>query len=302
MKNTHSIIILFLLLTVTKIHAQQDPLYSLYLNNPLVLNPAYTGINDKLNFSTSFRSQWSGFEAAPTTLATSLHTSLHQNKLGLGLMVIQDKIGENKNTQISTSFSYRIEFMESVLLFGLQAGVIQYQVDPTMLNIKDAGDSYFSAFNELGFSAGAGIMLKSEKYLVGLSVPRLVNPSLKIDDETFTIYNQHYYLMGSYMFYLSERVDLKPALLAKYIQSSPLSIDLNVSVVIDKKFAAGLLTRNKNSAGILTQYILNEKYLISYVFETPLTSVVQRSMNTHEVMLSIRTKIFDFHDRGLSNF
>jgi hypothetical protein len=32
--------------------AQQDPLYSQYLLNPLLINPAYAGLNDNLNAMT----------------------------------------------------------------------------------------------------------------------------------------------------------------------------------------------------------------------------------------------------------
>jgi Type IX secretion system membrane protein PorP/SprF len=53
----------------SKAFAQQDPLYGLYLNNPLVINPAYTGIDNNLAAFTSCRNQWPGFDVAMKTLS-----------------------------------------------------------------------------------------------------------------------------------------------------------------------------------------------------------------------------------------
>ena len=73
--------------------AQQDPLYAQYINNPLVINPAYTGINNVLNASLGHRTQWAGFEGAPNTTSLSVHSSLFDNKVGGGILLIRDQRG-----------------------------------------------------------------------------------------------------------------------------------------------------------------------------------------------------------------
>src|SRR5882672_9984639 len=78
--------------------AQQDPLYSQYLNNPFVLNPAYAGLTDNLNLSISYRSQWTGLEGSPKTVNANGHISLFDNRMGAGMMIIADQIG---NTTIN---------------------------------------------------------------------------------------------------------------------------------------------------------------------------------------------------------
>src|SRR6476620_1686367 len=89
--------------------AQIDPLYAQYLNNPLVINPAYTGLNKELNVSASFRKQWAGFDGSPTTINFTAHSSLFGNKMGAGLIVVSDKVGENSNTIIMGTYGYKIE-------------------------------------------------------------------------------------------------------------------------------------------------------------------------------------------------
>lgn len=88
--------------------AQTDPLYAQYMNNPFVLNPAYAGFNKTVNASVSFRKQWAGFEGSPSTMNATVHASLLENKMGAGLIVIQDKIGINSNIDVTGTYSYKL--------------------------------------------------------------------------------------------------------------------------------------------------------------------------------------------------
>jgi type IX secretion system PorP/SprF family membrane protein len=62
--------------------AQQDPLYSQYVLNPLLINPAYSGMTKDLNASVTFRRQWVGFDGSPTTANANAHMALGKNRMG----------------------------------------------------------------------------------------------------------------------------------------------------------------------------------------------------------------------------
>ena len=47
--------------------AQQDAMYTHYMFNTLGVNPAYAGSRDALTVTALHRSQWVGFNGAPTT-------------------------------------------------------------------------------------------------------------------------------------------------------------------------------------------------------------------------------------------
>ena len=47
--------------------AQQNPQFSQYLQNSLILNPAIIGAEDITEFTLGYRNQWTGFEGAPRT-------------------------------------------------------------------------------------------------------------------------------------------------------------------------------------------------------------------------------------------
>lgn len=284
--------------------AQQDPLYAQYINNPMVINPAYAGLNNNLNASISYRNQWGGFEGNPVTVNVNSHMSLVDNKVGVGILLVQDKIGNVKNTEFQAAFSYKLKLEDKTFSFGMQAGVINFRNNFGNLNLANDGDPAFTQNENLSKpNIGAGAILKSEKYFIGLSVPRLLSTTISNGGQDLQLYNQHYYLFGSYVFYLNERIRLKPSMLLKGVKGSPLSTDLNFNVNIDANYTAGVFTRNFNAYGLLLQAKLSDRYKLGYTFELPTNQSVGTRFNTHELFLGIVLPVLSYHDRGvISNF
>ncbi len=285
----------------TQVSAQIDPLYAQYLNNPLVINPAYTGLNKEFNASVSFRKQWAGFDGSPTTINFTAHSSLFNNKMGVGLIVVNDQIGENKNLLAMGTYSYKIEFGGMRLAFGLQAGIANYRSDNSELNIEDETDIYFlDDMNTTSPVFGAGLILSNNNLFLGLSVPRMLKTTGTYSSSTGSleadIYTQHFYGMASYIFFLNERIRLKPAVLLKYVQGNPLSTDISALVNIDERYGVGAFTRNFNTYGFLAQIKFKQSYKFSYAFELPTNKSVGVNFTTHEITLGLNLAIFDFHD------
>ncbi len=285
-----------------EVHAQQYPLYALYLNNPVVINPAFTGINNNFMASVNYRTQWSAFDGNPTTMAANGQISLRDNRMGAGVLLINDRIGENTNTSADVIYTYKINLKDKIFSFGMQAGMINYKTDPGQLSLRDPDDPAFARISETKFNLGAGAVLKSEKYLIGLSVPRMIGNSLKTAGQTVQIYQQHFYLFGSYIYFLNEHILFKPSVLLKGVKGAPLSTDLNFNIDINRTYAVGLFTRNFTAFGLLAQFNFLEKYRMAYVYEIPTSGSVGTQFNTHEVMISFRTAVFQFHERSISNF
>jgi type IX secretion system PorP/SprF family membrane protein len=291
----------FILCLSPKTYAQIDPLYAQYLNNPLVINPAYTGLNKELAASVSFRKQWAGFDGSPTTINATLHTSLFDNKMGAGIMIVSDQVGENKNTMAVATYGYKIQMEDIFLSFGLQAGVVNYRSDNLELNIEHQNDSYFMGNQNITKPTfGAGLILHNNTFFLGLSVPRMLK-----NKETFTggsepvegsLYTQHFYGMASYIFFLNERIRLKPSALLKYVPENPFSVDLNAVLNIDERYGVGAYTRNFNTYGFLASIKFAQSYKFSYAFELPTNKSVGVNFTTHEITLGLNMAVFDFHD------
>jgi type IX secretion system PorP/SprF family membrane protein len=283
--------------------AQIDPLYAQYLNNPLLINPAYTGLNNNFNASVSYRKQWAGLDGGPTTYNVNGHTSLFDNRMGLGLIVLRDKIGVNSNTEVHGTYAYRLDLDQKYFSFGLQAGFISYRHNNSGLNPYDKGDPAFAEVDPISKpSFGAGVVLHSERYFLGLSVPRMLKARATFSDLETELYQQHFYLMGAYVIFLNEHIRLKPSVLLKSVKGAPVSTDLNFMLNFEEKYAAGLYTRNFNAYGLLAQMKLTENYRLGYAFELPSGNSVGPQFTTHEIMFGINMALLNFHSHSITNF
>lgn len=296
----HYILSIILGCVLSESFAQQDPLYSQYINNPLVLNPAYAGSTNNLNLSASYRNQWGGYEGSPKTINANGHLSLSNNKMGLGLLAVSDQIGSMNRTEVMAIYSYHVRLTsDKVLSFGLQGGVSNFQIDNSKVNPYDAGDPLFQGtMNETKPTVGFGMILRNDKFFFGASVPRMLKSDVSILGEKAALYTQHFYAMGSYIFFLSERLRLKPAALLKVVRGAPASVDLNASLIIHENYQVGVLTRDFNTHGVFFQALFKDKVRLGYVFEIPTASSVGTKFLTHEITLGLRMNVLPFHNNS----
>lgn len=298
------IIQLIVILSVSQgVYGQTDPLYAQYLNNPLLINPAYSGLNNNFNVSATFRKQWAGFDGSPTTINVNGHTSLFDNRMGVGLIVLKDKVGASSNTEVHATYAYRLDLQEKYLSFGLQAGFVNFRSNNADLKPYDPNDPVFTSnLNTTKPSFGAGAILHSERYFIGISAPRLLKAKATFDDVEAQLYSQHFYMMAAYMIYLNEHIRLKPSVLFKAVKGAKASADLNFSVNIDEKYTAGIYTRNLNTYGLLLQMKLARGYRFGYAFEVPANNSVGARFTTHEFMVGMNLALLSFHNTAITNF
>ena len=292
--------VIILFMATSEGSAQLDPLYAQYFNTPVLINPAFTGMHNRWVSSVGYRAQWTGLEGAPNTMNFNSHISLRNNSLGAGIMVLSDRIGENQNKEFNALMSYRIELNEAVLSFGMQVGAMQFTSNSAGIVLRDPNDPKFATFNEIKFNTGAGLVYKTEQYMLGLSVPRLLNNDIVIGETTIQVYDRHYYVIGSYMYPISARLKLVPVVLLKATQGNPVSADLNVNIAIDDAYSAGICTRNFNSVG-LTCTMRLKNYRFGYVFEVPGANP-GTAFTTHEFTFSLGLAVFNYHEKIFQRF
>ncbi|HZY81945.1 MAG TPA: type IX secretion system membrane protein PorP/SprF [Cyclobacteriaceae bacterium] len=297
------LLLIILVVAAQNAVAQQDPLYAQYLTNPLLFNPAYAGLNNALNASLSFRNQWTGYEGSPTTVNLNGHMSLVDNKVGIGGMVIRDALGPTKNTEAHLLASYKIKFNSTKqyqLSFGMQAGMISSVNNYSKLRLDNPSDPSFSQnMNFTWPNIGFGAILMGEKFLLGVSVPRMLKGKT---EDGGVVYNQHMYLFTSYVHYLGTRLRLKPSLLVRGVSGGPLSADVNVNINIDTKYTAGVFVRNFNTYGALFQMWVRDKLRLGYAVELPAGNSVGANFTSHEVTIGIKTAVLNIHERSYSEF
>jgi type IX secretion system PorP/SprF family membrane protein len=287
---------LFVLLIVcsTQLIAQQDPVSSQYMSNPLAYNPSYSGINNIANVTLNSRFQWSGLAGSPTTYVFSANSSIVDGKVGLGLMILNDKIGVSQNTEVQLSYAYKISSSTSTFSFGLQTGVVSYNNNFDALNLRVDNDPLFQAgvANATKFNVGAGATYMTENVYVSISVPKLLNSKVVGDGTEVVAYERHFYLAAAYLWDLKPAFKIKPSVLLRGVSGAPISYDVNVNFLINNKFWIGAFSRNFKTYGILAQFDFMEAYKISYSFEILSDNFNGRTLPTHEIILSADLALF----------
>lgn len=289
----------------TTAFAQQDPIYAQYLMNPLIINPSYAGINNNMQANVGYRLQWMGLDASPSTLNLNGAVSIVENKAGAGITLLQDRIGNTTITEFNGAFAYKLKLPnEMVFSFGMQGGVLGFRTNNNELNIRDNGDDAFpeGTTRTSNVNVGTGVTLMSDRFIVGLSVPRMLPSKINSGGQQFELYNQHFYLFGSYSHIINERLRFKPSLLLRGVKGAPLSADVALNINVNLVHTAGVFVRNMNAFGVLLQTMLAEKLRLGYVFELPTKKSVGPSFTTHEITLGLRMGIFNFHERSLTDF
>lgn len=309
MKNSYISLILLILLGTLSSNAQQDPQYTQYMYNTQVVNPAYAGSRDVLSFGLLYRTQWVGLDGAPKTGTFTVNTPIGSlDNMGLGLSVVTDELGPSKESNINVDYSYSINTSETAeLSFGLKAGIDFLDVDFTKLNIFDSNDPRFqnNVDNKVQPQIGAGVYYNTEKLYLGLSVPNFLTTkhfdegSLQnIDKETIAAERLHYFLIGGYVFDLSENLKFKPATLIKLVNGSPLQWDVSANFLIYEKFTVGASYRWSAALSALIGFQATDGIFIGFGYDYQTTDIEDYSDGSYELFL--RFEVFNRPEKLLT--
>lgn len=288
------IIVLALILGNLTINAQQDPMYTHYMNNTLVINPAYAGSRDALTVTALHRSQWIDFNGAPTTQTLTLHAPVKNVHVGLGLSVLNDKIGPLNNTSLFAHYAYITKLSEkSKLAFGLSAGTKIYQAALNTLQLDVQDDPAFqnNIENHVTPNFGFGIYYSRERFYTGISVPNLIQnyylPENKANGNILTGKEQrHYYLIAGTFLNLTEYLDFKPTTLIKVTPAAPIQADITASFIIVNKLLIGAMFRTGDAFGGLVGFNITDQLHLGYSYDWSFGLETPRyNLGSHELVL-----------------
>ncbi|HEY9006098.1 PorP/SprF family type IX secretion system membrane protein [Ohtaekwangia sp.] len=294
------IVLAGVMLVPWQLHAQHNIVYSQYIFNGLLINPAYAGSHVQLSASLSYRNQWINFDGAPVTSTLGVHSSFRNEKVGLGLLVTNDKIGSYRNTGLYGSYAYRIKGLKGgVLSLGVQGGFNNFKADFTQLNMKVDGDPIFNGFfNELRPNFGGGIFYYNKKMFAGFSVPTILKHAdfFKGSFEQLAIPRVYYLHAGTYFTVdRMEKVKISPSFLLRVQDGTPLSADFNVNVIFQDIISIGNSYRTGDAIITFLSFKLSEKFQFVYSYDWTTSAIGGYSKGTHEFMINYRTRIRKVH-------
>ena len=268
--------------------AQQDAQFTQYMYNTININPAYAGSRGVMSIFGLHRTQWVGLDGAPTTNAFSINTPLNNSNLGLGVSLVNDKIGPTSDNTLSADLSYTIPMNNDYKLsFGVKASGNIFNLDTAKLTPADAGDPNLQNFdNEFSPNFGAGVYLHSDKLYLGLSVPNFLQDS-KYNDNDVAVFQErmNFYFIGGYVFDLSPSIKFKPAFLTKLVTGVPLQVDASANFLFFDKLMLGGAYRWDAAVSALAGFQITDGLFIGYSYDMETTQLRRYNSGSHEVFL-----------------
>lgn len=283
--------------------AQQDPMYTQYMFNTQTINPAYAGTWESLSFMVLARQQWLGITGAPETFSFSMQAPLKNERVALGLNLINDKVGLEKRFYLFGDYSYMLPLNEkSSLRLGLKGGFTNYSnnLQGHQTNAPGSGiidEAFMGEIDRKWMpNFGVGAFLYGQKYFVGLSVPKIIQNDFENNYNNLSVTSeiQHYFLTAGLVFDLGENLKFKPTMLTKATFSAetaaPVEVDLTANFLIKERFWLGAMYRTGDSFGFIAQWIIDKKLRIGYSFDYTTTNLRKHETGSHEIMISYELK------------
>ena len=280
-------VILFLLGIVGSVSAQQDPMFTQYMHNPVSINPAYAGSRGTLNVVMMHRQQWVGMEGAPKTMIISINSPFVKYNMGIGLSLIYDQIEPTRQVGLYGDYAYHLKLTNKVkLAFGLKGGFNMYDVNTLNLRGSQYEDNlkvekmYLPNF-------GLGSYLYSNRFYLGLSIPKLLQNSLS--NNTNTLINKeerHYFFSGGLVADISENVRFKPSFTFRMVNGAPLSSEFSSAILLHDRLWLGGMYRFAEALGAMVKFDITNQLNIGYAYDYTLSRLGNYNQGTHEVYIS----------------
>jgi type IX secretion system PorP/SprF family membrane protein len=277
-----------LMLCVNSIYSQQEAQYSQYMYNTISVNPAYAGSRNVLSVLALHRSQWVGFDGAPTTSTFSINTPIPETNLGLGISAISDRIGPTEQNTFSGDISYTIRLNEKTnLSFGVKGTASFFSFDQYKVTPFQANDpKWRSVSTRLSPNFGVGTFLHSDQYYLGVSIPNIMESNFYNDNDiAINSQRMNYYLIGGYVFDVSNSIKFKPAVVSKIVTGAPVQLDLSGNAMFMNKFVLGAAYRWDAAVSGLAGFQVNDALFIGYSYDFDTTSLSRYNFGSHEVFI-----------------
>ncbi|HOW08250.1 MAG TPA: type IX secretion system membrane protein PorP/SprF [Bacteroidales bacterium] len=314
-------------------YAQQLPLYSQYLCNKFLINPASAGSDGLTTVNITAREQWIGYSGAPRTYSVSYQSRilkrgyrLKQNifnktvfkpknpgKIGFGGYVFSDRNGRVMRTGFQMAYSYHTWIADyTQLSLGLAFTGYHFMINTRNINFEDPNEPWLNNELRRGMfvpDADFGFYILNPDYCFGFSCQQLFEANAKLGEYAYNNYwmDRHYYMFGSCNFHTGVKTVLQPSALLKVSEQVRPQLDLGFTYNYNNDFWAGISYRTGSAliASIGMRYFSSRVKLTSmymgYSFDFTLNKIQRVTYGTHELTLAIKfgdaNKRFNWVDR-----
>jgi len=297
MKVTKYISVLLLLIASYFCSAQQTPMYSQYMFNDFIINPAVASVYDYYQIRTTNRFQWVGIKDAPITNILSVYGPNKKGPWGLGCTVYSDNQGPTGKTGAYISYGYYIKlFQELKLSFGLSMGLTQFKIDESKITFENVepglSNNKYTYWNP---DATTGIYLYTSKFFAGFSADQLFQNKLAISYnnvspriDSINRLKSHFTVVVGYKLDLDKEFELEPTLLFRATGQSSPQVEASARMIYKKTVWLGSSFRTSDAVSVMAGYTYKEKIYLGYSYDITYSRLKISSGGTHEIMVGAR--------------
>lgn len=278
--------------------AQQEQMYTHYDFNSLAMNPAYAGTKRTLVASALNRTQWATYPGAPNYQSLAIHSPVSQapafRDFAVGMNLQTGKIGKFAvaspfaETEIAANIAYHKEIARNLrLAVGLRLGAFNYSAELSKLQLQNPSDVTFNN-NDYSITApmtGFGVYLYSDKYFAAISSPRMVFINERTAPSGVNldyVSEMHYYAIAGTVIDLTRDVKLKPTTQVKFVNGTPMQLDMNLHLFYKDFGSIGGFFRTGGDIGIMTMVQLNPSFQLFYSFDSKTSPLNEYVRGSHE--------------------
>ena len=278
-----------LVLTSIAAKAQQQPNFLFFEQNMSFINPAFTGSEGSLA-GLQYRSAWSGIADAPRAASFIYHTK-EKNKASWGISYLTDRVYIENQGIVAVDYSYKLTLGSNTNLYlGIKAGVVYNNLDAAGLDriTQESNANLNSIQNYMNPLVGIGLLLKGEKYFIGLSTPNMLNSKRYKEAEglaTTATDKPHLYTTAGYHLKLNNTITLSPSMLYRIVADAPNQLTAIAKLTLKEKLSLGVGVSNNDYISSMLFLKLNQIDLgFGYEIGQRTSSTALRA-NTSEMML-----------------
>jgi len=288
-------VILALIIPMSVVFGQQDPVVSNYMFNTQLYNPAFSGMTGMITATALTRQQWVGFPGAPSTMIFNVNTpfSILGLRSGAGLLVESDSYGFSNDIELNLSYSALIPVGSGTLGAGFSAGMLNKTLAPEWFipsgtsHTPPSGDPLIPENDEsvLALDIAAGVYYQGLNYYAGISVTHLNQPKIKYS-ETATYVSREYYLTAGYYFQLpNPSLELIPSIFI--VNDGAATQYLATGMVrYNKKIWGGVSYRISDAITGFAGVELYNGLKIGYGYDFPISEIRKGTSGSHEFVVS----------------
>jgi type IX secretion system PorP/SprF family membrane protein len=269
------------------------PIYSQYLQNGLLINPAYSGARGALSGFLSYRMQWMGIAEAPVFQTISLNAPMKNDKVGLGIMGQFMQYGVTRSKSIYASYAYNIKLGKGRLSFGLKGGVDLSNTDYTGIDLTDPGDPLFIEDGKYVLpNIGTGVYYYSAKLFAGISIPQFLSYKKTGTNgvQAFHSFNNYDFIFtAGGLITFSDFLKFKPSVLLNYSLDETkkfTQLDINGNFILADLLWVGASWRTTEDVAVgILQLQLNQQLMLGFSYDYPVGNMSDFSSGSVEFIL-----------------